>query len=100
MAVTDTSFTANGDGAIFAPTTGVFNASLSGTWVGTVVLDRGVPNMVGVMIWTPVTVDTAGAIASFTANASFSVAEPEAAARYRWRVYSYTSGIIVGRFGP
>jgi hypothetical protein len=104
MAISQTAFTGTGTSAAYGAanyvSAGAFNASLSGTWVGTVSLERGLPNTDGTLVWLPVTVDTAGATATYTVPVSFSVTEPEGAAQYRWNCTAYTSGTILARFGP
>jgi hypothetical protein len=96
-AVTGT-FTATGQSATFvAPSalSGEFNVSLSGTWVGTVKLERSFDNAsTWIVVSKPDLTD-----ASFTAHASFSVKEPEPGVRYRLNCTAYTSGTVTYRLG-
>lgn len=66
---------------------GYFNFSLSGSWVGTVKIERSFDNGSS---WL--------AVDSFTANTESVGHEPEGA-RYRIRCSAYTSGLIIGRLG-
>jgi hypothetical protein len=96
-AVTGT-FTATGQSATFvAPSalSGEFNVSLSGTWAATVALQRSFDaGSTWVTVSKPDLTD-----ASFTANASFSVKEPEPGVRYRLNCSAYTSGTVTYRLG-
>lgn len=96
-AVTGT-FTATGQSATFvAPSalSGEFNVSLSGTWAGTVALQRSFDaGSTWVTVSKPDLTE-----AAFTSNASFSVKEPEPGARYRLNCTTYTSGTVTYRLG-
>jgi hypothetical protein len=72
---------------------GKFNASLTGTWVGTVVLQRSYDGST----YETVSKDSAGADASFTANCSIVVEECESGVSYRWNCTAFTSGTIQTR---
>lgn len=86
-------FTGTGQSASFAPTAGRgFNFTLSGTFVGTVRLDRSFDNG---STWHPVT--AMGAAVSFTAPCTEVLEEPESAMRYRVNCVAYTSGTITYR---
>lgn len=65
-----------------------FNFSLSGTWAGTVSLDRSFDRGV---TWVVVT--------SYTANTQQQVIEPEDRVYYRVNCSAYTSGTVVYRLG-
>ncbi len=66
---------------------GYFNLSLSGSWAGTVKLERSFDNGSSWQI-----------VDSFTANIENVGYEPEGAT-YRLRCSAYTSGVIIGRLG-
>lgn len=66
---------------------GYFNLSLSGSWAGTVKLERSFDNGSTWLI-----------VDSFTANIETTGYEPEGAT-YRLRCSAYTSGVITGRLG-
>ena len=72
---------------------GKFNASLTGTWVGTVVLQRSYDGT----NFETVSKDASGSDASFTANCSIVVEECETGVIYRWNCTAYTSGTIATR---
>ena len=72
---------------------GKFNASIQGTFVATVVLQRSYDGS----SWETVSKDSAGADASFTAPCSLVVEESETGVQYRWNCTSYTSGTIATR---
>lgn len=73
---------------------GNFNASLTGTFVATLQLERSFD---GGTTWQPLT--AGGSTITFTAVMSESFFEPEADALYRWKCTAYTSGTIVCRIG-
>lgn len=78
---------------------GMFNVSLSGTFVGTVILERSFD---GGTNFLPVAIDTSGTPNAYTAPMSIVVNEPEPGAIYRLRCSAYTSGTITYRMaaGP
>ena len=82
-------FTATGNG-LSVPLYGNFNYTLSGTWVGTVVLERSYDD--GVSWVTTSKPDLTPA--SFTAVIDGVGLEPEAGVLYRWRCSVFTSGTI------
>jgi hypothetical protein len=69
---------------------GKFNASVQGTFVGTVVLQRSYDGST----WETVSKDASGSDASFTAPCSLVVEESETGVQYRWNCTAYTSGTI------
>ena len=69
---------------------GKFNASIQGTFVATVALQRSYDNST----WETVSKDASGSDASFTAPCSFQVEEVERGVFYRWNCTAYTSGTI------
>jgi hypothetical protein len=69
---------------------GNYNFTLSGSWVGTVALERSYDDGV---TWV-VTSKPDLTPASFTANIDGVGLEPEAGVLYRWRCSAYTSGTI------
>lgn len=94
-------FTATGAGQPYIPSTPSFNVQITGTFVGTVQLERALPNADRTLgAFVPVTIDGGAGIAAFSVPASFSVWEPEAGAQYRLNCTAFTSGTISGRFGP
>ena len=83
---------ATGRSTAFTPDPGRdFNATLSGTWVGTVTLDRSFDNG---STWSPCT--NLGAALSFTANLTEIVREPEGGVQYSFN-FTRTSGSLVYR---
>lgn len=78
---------------------GPFNIELSGTWVGTVQLERSFD---GGTTFVAAAMDTAGTAAAYTTNVSIVVSEPEPGVIYRWRCTAYTSGTVSYRIsaGP
>lgn len=70
---------------------GGFNLTLSGTFVGTVRLRRSFDNGA---TWFPVSRDTAGNEASYTAPASLVANEPENGVLYQLECTAFTSGTI------
>lgn len=97
IAVTGTfTGTANGTSAQFY---GVFNLELSGTWAATVVLERSFD---GGTTFVAAARDTSGTAASYTANVSIVVNEPEPGVIYRVRCSAFTSGTVAYRLssGP
>jgi hypothetical protein len=88
--------TANGTSSQFL---GLFNLELSGTWVGTVVLERSFD---GGTTFVSAAKDTSGTAASYTTNVSIVVSESEPGVIYRVRCSAYTSGTIAYRLsaGP
>lgn len=102
MAVIAGTFTATGQSASFAPAVdargtngGAFNVTLSGTFVGTVKLQRSFDNGT---TWHDLT--AAGtAIAAFTTAVSEVWVEPEAGVNFRLNCTAYTSGTVTYRLG-
>lgn len=78
---------------------GTFNIELSGTWTGTVVLERSFD---GGTTFIAAAKDTSGSAASYTANVSIVVNEVEPGVLYRWRCSTFGSGTIAYRIsgGP
>lgn len=78
---------------------GYFNASLFGTFVGTVQLQRTFDAGTN---WLPCGEDAAGTAATYTAPVSVEVYEPEPGVFYRWACTAYTSGTVSYRLsgGP
>jgi hypothetical protein len=72
---------------------GKFNVGLTGTWVGTVKLQRSYDGT----NWETLSKDANGSEASYTANCSMVVEEPEAGVQYRWNCTAFTSGTIATR---
>lgn len=70
---------------------GDFNIALSGTFVGTVAVERSFD---GGVTYIPVARDTSGTAASFTAPTSLSISEPEKGVLYRLNCTAYTSGTV------
>lgn len=70
---------------------GDYNFSLWNTFVGTAQLERSFD--LGVT-WIPVSKDTSGAAAAYTAPATVLGFEPERGVRYRVNCTAYTSGTI------
>jgi len=81
---------------------GNYNIQLSGTFVGTFVLERSFDNGLN---WAAISKNTDGAAASYTAPVSLSVFEPKSGPAtpaepnvlVRWRCTAYTSGTCVAR---
>ena len=95
MATTDTGFRKIQTDAIASVTTGTaiqlqgrFNASVQGTFDGTVKLQRSYDNST----WETVSKDSAGNEAAFTAPCSLVVEEVESGVWYRWNVTARNSG--------
>lgn len=88
--------TANGTSAIFF---GMFNLELSGTWVGSVQLERSFD---GGTTFVAAAMDTTGTAAAYTVNVSVVVNESEPGVIYRVRCTAYTSGTVAYRLsaGP
>lgn len=86
------SFTATGQSGLglFA---GLFNVTLSGTFVATVHLERSFDSG---STWHPCT-DASGFATSWAAPLSITCAEPERGVRYRLNCTSYTSGTVTYR---
>lgn len=82
------SFTATG-GGLSGLIKGEFNAALSGTFVGTVYLQRSYNNG---LTWAPLT--ALGQDISFDAPCEEVFEEPEDGVLYRWNCAAYTSGTI------
>lgn len=80
--------TGNGSSAMFY---GAFNASLWGTFVGTVILERSFD---GGTTFLPCAIDTAGDPNAYSAPMSVVINEPEPGVFYRFRCSAYTSGTI------
>ena len=80
-------FTATGQSTNFA-VMGKFNISLSGTWAGTVRLERSYDNG-----------STWVVVGSYTSNTETIGEEPETAVLYRFNCTVYTSGTVVYRLG-
>lgn len=70
---------------------GAYNFSLWGTFVATVRLERSFD---GGATWIPVSKDSSGADASFTAPCGVTGAEPEDGVLYRANCTAFTSGTI------
>lgn len=89
-------FTATGNGALFAPKQSehgnprYFNVTVTGTFVGTVVLEKTFDGTNFVAVPRP---GTTTAI-SYTAPGTEIIYEPEVGVQYRWRCSAYTSGTI------
>lgn len=81
---------------------GNYNIQLSGTFVGTFVIERSFDNGLN---WAPISKNTNGDAASYTTPVSLSVFEPQSAAAtplepnvlVRWRCSAYTSGTCIAR---
>jgi hypothetical protein len=73
---------------------GKFNASVQGTFVGTVKLERSFDEGVTFQV---VSKDSSGADASFTAPCSLVVEEVEKGVVYRWNCTAWTSGTLACR---
>lgn len=73
---------------------GMFNVTLSGTFSGTVILERSFDGGTNFM---PAAIDTAGTPNAYTAPMSIVVNEPEPGVIYRLRCSAYVSGTIVYR---
>lgn len=86
------SFSGTGNGNGCTPTTGNFNVAISGTFVGTVQLQKNFDN--GTWGWTPVSQNATGAAASYTAPVAMQMTEFEQGVSYRWVCTAYTSGTI------
>lgn len=85
LGIAKDSFTGTGNGTAIM-LAGAFNLGLSGTWAGTMVLERSLDDGVSYE-----TVDT------FTENVQSVDAEVEPHVLWRWRCSAYTSGTIVAR---
>src|SRR5690349_1369743 len=95
MVAITSSFTATGNGADFQPKVsegapGTFNIAVSGTFVGTAVLEKSFDKTTYIAVLRPAT-NTA---ISYTAAGTEILTEPEAGVTYRWRCSAYTSGTI------
>jgi hypothetical protein len=88
--------TGNGTSAQFL---GMFNVTLSGTYVATVILERSFD---GGVTFFPLPTDTIGTPNAYTAPTTLVVNEPEPGAIYRLRCSSYGSGTVTYRMaaGP
>ena len=73
---------------------GTFNASLSGTFVATLRIERSLDNGVS---WHPLT--AFGSSITFTGPCQEIFTEPQPGVLYRWNCVSYTSGVIAYRIG-
>ena len=73
---------------------GRFNASIQGTFEGTVALQRSHDDGSN---WETVSRDSAGTAATYTAPCSLIVEEPGIKTMYRWNVTAYTSGTVNAR---
>ncbi len=85
VTVVEGTFTGTGNGSSFISHNN-FNASLSGTWGGTVDLERSFDFGT---TWVIVT--------SYTANTQQQVDEPEDGIHYRWNCSTHDSGTVVHR---
>lgn len=98
MTAVSGTFAATGQSTSFAAPgalDGEFNVSLSGTWAGTVLLQRSFnAGSTWITVSKPDLTD-----ASFTTNVSFSVKEPEPGVLYRLNCSAYTSGTVTYRLG-
>lgn len=96
MVAATNALVATGNGADFQPTvsesrTGKgFNIAVSGTFVGTVLLEKSFDGTTYIAVFRP---GTSTAI-SYTAPGCETLCEPEPGVRYRWRCSAYTSGTI------
>lgn len=72
-----------------------FNIFITGTFVGAIALERSLDGTT----YTAVTSPDLSAQAIFTAPATFTVTEPDAAVLYRLNCTAYTSGTINGSIG-
>jgi hypothetical protein len=81
------------------PLLGAFNLELSGTWVGTVQLERSFD---GGTTYVAAAKDTSGTAAAYTTNVSIVVIEGEPGVIYRVRCTAFTSGTVAYRLsaGP
>jgi hypothetical protein len=86
--VTTATFTATGQSAVNNALRGDYNASVWGTFVGTVVLERSFD---GGTTWL--------SVKSVTAPTEVAGVEAENGVSYRFNVSAYTSGTIDVRFG-
>jgi hypothetical protein len=93
-AVTGTFTSASGGGSPFQAPKGKFNATLSGFGVGTVKLERSFD---AGLTWVTVSKDSSGSDASFTANCSLTIDEPEKGVLYRFNCSAWSSGTIAYR---
>lgn len=82
--------TGSSSGAIFL---GNFNLTLSGTWVGTVALERSFD---GGATYVTCSTDSIGTASAYTANCSVVCYEPEGGVFYRV-TFTRTSGTVVYR---
>ena len=73
---------------------GTFNATLSGTWVGTMQLQRSFD---GGNTYVPCGIDAAGDQANYTSNVSLTLTENEPGVYYQWACTAFTSGTIITR---
>lgn len=94
VAVTN-ALTTTGNGSDFQPKTsegaaGNFNIAVSGTFVGTVVLEKSFDKTTYIPVSRPGT----GTAISYTAPGAEVLSEPEAGVTYRWRCSAFTSGTI------
>jgi hypothetical protein len=87
-------FTGTGSGAWVADLTGAFHAALSGTFVGTVVLEQSFD---GGTTAVPVSADLYGTPISLSAPMGLSLYEEESGVLYRFRCSAWTSGTIAWR---
>lgn len=92
-------FTATGQSSSFEPDRRTvrdnqFNVTLSGTFVGTVQIERSFDRGAN---WRAISRDSAGTAAAYTAPMSVVVEEPEAGVLYRLNCTAYTSGTITYR---
>ena len=102
MTAVSGTFTATGQSASFAPPVatrdtngGAFNVTLSGTFVGTVKLQRSFDNGT---TWHDLTA-VGTAIAAFTTAVSEVWIEPEPGVIFRLNCTAYTSGTVTYRLG-
>jgi hypothetical protein len=73
---------------------GNFNASIRGTFVGTLVLERSLDDGVTYQV-----LSAAGIEFSYTDEMTETFFEPETHALYRWRFSAFTSGSAIVRIG-
>lgn len=97
MVAVTSAFTGTGNGSVFAPKASEvahprgFNIAASGTFVGTVVLEKSFD--LGTT-WIAVLRPGTSTAISYTTPGAEVLAEPEVGVQYRWRCSAFTSGTI------